>query len=319
MLPNLLLPVTNNAVTVADRQGRKFVFSLMGLGSRKTFDAITNSAFVVSPGQQAWGRIPDVPGLGRIAATAQAVGANVYLFGGYTVSASAAEHTVPNLDVYDIVGGTWSRGADVPVPVDDAVSAVYQDRFVYLVSGWSERANVANVQIYDTVTDRWEQAAPILGAPVFGHFGSIVGNSIFYFGGVSDAGGHFTSSTTCWRGDIDASNMTKITWVELPAHPGHSRYRAGAASAPRSGHLIIVGGTDNPYNYDGIGYDGQPSNPVDDILGWNLRSARWELIGSSQANMDLRGVVSLDGEQRTIGGMERMQIVSRTVRSIGHA
>lgn len=46
----------------------------------------------------------------------------------------------------------------MPVPVDDSVSLTYQDRYIYLVSGWHKDDNVLNVQMYDSQTDIWVPA-----------------------------------------------------------------------------------------------------------------------------------------------------------------
>lgn len=47
-------------------------------------------------------------------------------------------------------------------------------------------------------------------------------------------------------------------------HPGAPLYRAaGGASA---GLALFVGGSDNPYNYTGVGYDGVPAEPLTDAV-----------------------------------------------------
>lgn len=112
------------------------MFSLLGIGPQKTWAAITNAAYSMDLTTSAWTKIHPVPGpVGRLAATAVGTLDQVLLFGGYSVDAHGNEVTVPNVDIYRFVSGRWYRGADIPVPVDDSVSGIYVDRYVYLVSG----------------------------------------------------------------------------------------------------------------------------------------------------------------------------------------
>jgi hypothetical protein len=282
----------------------------MGLGQSKTFDAITSNCFSIKVGEGHWSPLPQLPDLGRIAATAQAVGNRVFLFGGYSVNANGDEHTSPNVNIFDIASLRWIRGADIPVPVDDSVSAVYQNRFIFLISGWSETRNVSSVQVYDTDADRWSQATPVIGAPVFGHFGGIAGNSLFYFDGVSDSGRKFGMSNSCWKGEISLQDHNAVRWSKLPPHPGPPRYRSACSTDRTRKGVLIVGGTDNPYNYNGIGYNGVPSNPASNVLIWDIDSSTWNVAGDSEVNMDLRGLLTLDTTYATIGGMQFGQIVS---------
>ncbi len=164
--PPLPQPVSNNAVAQLTLHRHPTFYSLMGIGADKTYAGITRAAYSFDSQTQKWIRLPDVPGeVGRIAAVAAGVGGKVYLFGGYSVDAKGTETTWPNVDIYDPTTNAWSRGTDIPVPVDDSVLGVYQKRYIYLVSGWFKDDNVRNVQVYDTETNRWRQATPIKGTP----------------------------------------------------------------------------------------------------------------------------------------------------------
>lgn len=315
--PDLSVPVSNNAVTAADQDGHRIVFSLLGIGASKLYDAITNAAYMFGAGSDGWAVMPAVPGLGRLASTAQYLGGRVYLFGGYTVNAQATEHTLPHLDIFSTTTGTWTRGADIPIPVDDSVSGVYENRYVYLISGWSESDNVDRVQLYDTVTDTWLQATPIAGRPVFGHSGSILGNEVIYCDGVYRSSNGFAASKDCWLGSIEPNDPTRITWTQLPGHPGAARYRIASGGDLARGKVWFVGGTDNPYNYDGIGYDGRPSEPSSVVFAWDMSEGAWQLLtDSAPASMDHRGLVVGPDALVTVGGMDAGQRVSAHVRSL---
>ena len=68
--------------------------------------------------------------------------------------------------------------------------------------------------------------------------------------------GNFQMSDSCYMGDISADDFTKITWMELPPHPGKPRYRMGSASTnPVPNHsalerILFIGGSENPYDYN---------------------------------------------------------------------
>jgi N-acetylneuraminic acid mutarotase len=204
----------------------------------------------------------------------------------------------------------------MPVPVDDAVSGVWRDSLIYLVSGWHDRDNVDDVQIYDPAADRWMTATPIPGAPVFGHTGGIAGNTIVYIDGtrtLPEGRPRFRIEGSAWAGDIDPDHPEVIRWRRLPPHPGPALYR-GAAAGVSNRWVFFVGGSDNPYNYDGQGYDGVPSEPRAGAFAWDAQHGRWfTLPALSVATMDHRSIAIVGPELFLVGGMESGQRVTRRV------
>lgn len=312
--PDLPVPVTNNAVAAWSDGGRTMVFSFLGLDPTKQWDGVTNRAFAWTVGDSAWVEIASVPGPGRLAGTAQVVGQRVFVFGGYTVARDGSERSLPHVEVYDPRTGSWTRGAPMPVPVDDAVSGVWRDSLIYLVSGWHDRDNVSNVQIYDPANDAWQQATPIPGRPVFGHTGGISGNTIAFVDGTRRNSGQprYQIEPTSWRGDIDPRNPTRIRWTELPAHPGPPLYRAAAGSL---GDLIVfAGGTANPYNYNGVGYNGEPAVPLDGVFAFDVATGVWTPLPALMIpTMDHRGIALAGDRLVIVGGMVEDQTVARQV------
>ena len=163
--------------------------------------------YLWTPLDSGWVELPAVPGPGRLAAAAQSVGGRVWVFGGYTVAEDSSERSVPNVDVLDLEARRWSRAADIPVPTDDAVSGVWRDSLVYLVSGWHDTDNIPDVQIYDPAQDRWTPATPIPGPPVFGHAGALAGNTIVYIDGVRTRRDGLFLAGRYRRGRPDASGV----------------------------------------------------------------------------------------------------------------
>ncbi len=311
-------PYTNNAVAAVILADGLRLFTFLGLDTTKAHTGITRRAFVYDVAGDRWTEVRSVPGpVGRIAATAVGLEGRVYLFGGYTVDAGGNEVSTPNVDIYDPETDTYTKGTPFPIPVDDAVAGVWRDSLIFIVSGWSQRDNMADVQMYDPAADRWEEATPIPGPPVFGHAGAVVGDVIVYCDGVQvdpDAEPRFVMAEACYRGEIDPSRPSKVRWRELAHHAGPARYRMAAGALPDKGLIVFAGGTDNPYNYDGVGYDGIPSEPSAATFAYDVSRDVWrELADNVVRTMDHRGLVGAGDVLFLIGGMAEGQRVTARV------
>ncbi len=313
-LPSLPEPVSNNAVTSVDHGDGTFtLYSFMGIRPPATgLSHATLASYSLDWPGGAWEPIADAPadsrGRAKVAASAVTVAGRVYLIGGY--SPARTEITEKRLFRYEPDTDTYTQLADVPTEVDDTVPAVYQDRYIYLISGWHGpiNDNTTSVQFYDTTSDTWKQASPIPGPAdgLFGHAGGISGDTLLYIdGSVSDGG--FTISDSVYAGTIDPQDPAHITWEILPAHPGEPTYRAaGSLGATPNGSVLIVGGTDNPYNISGNGYDGQPSQPLNQVLAYNAPQDRWvtlHIAPPRTPTMDHRNLAPLAGGWALVGGM----------------
>lgn len=314
-VPALPAAITNHAVAAGTVNGRWQLFVMLGVDSSKKWSGISRRAWALGEGDTAWRALPPVPGsVGRLAATAQVVRGRVLLFGGYTVDSLGGERSVSAVDIYDAARRAWSAGRPIPVPVDDAVSGVYRDSLIYLVSGWHDTDNVRDVQIYDVTRDRWSVGTPIPGPGVFGHTGGMAGEQIVFIDGArrNATGPRYVNESQSWLGTVLASRPDSITWVRLPDHPPPVRYRAAAASC--SPYVIFAGGTDNPYNYNGIGYDGVPSAPLSSALAYDTRQRIWRALPpAGRATMDHRGLVVRGDTGWIVGGMTAGQVVSTGV------
>jgi len=306
---------TNNAVAALTSSTGVTLVTTLGLTSGKTWRDVSNQALAYTPATGEWRTLPPVPGPGRLAATAQAVRGKVYVFGGYSVDSAGNERSVPNVDVYDPATNNWSRGADMPTPVDDAVSGTYRDSLIYVVSGWRDTDNVRDVQIYDATQDEWLAATPFPGTPVFGHSGGLAGNTLVIVDGTrrNDVRPRYSIVNQAWRGDIDPAMPQNITWRRITNHNGPALYRAAGGAC--GDHVIVVGGTDTPYNYSGIGYDGNPASPRDEIFAYDTRLDKWQSLGQApEASMDHRALVTTtEGIGWTVGGMRTGPQVSADV------
>ncbi len=334
ILPPLPEAVANNAVArvdvpvksnTANSQGTQtYLLSFMGLGQGKGYQDVHNRAYKLAlEDAQMWQTIKPVPSsitpTGRLAAIAVGVGPYAYLFGGYTVDAKHHEISTPDVYRYDVTNNRYERLADMPVPVDDAVALTYQDRYIYLISGWHMDGNVNLVQVYDTQKNRWQQASPYLAVPTFGHAASIIDNVIVVCDGVAtvpkkDKRRGFEAVAQCRKGTINPNNPLSIDWRVIDHPTGKSRYRM--ASHGVSDTAVFFGGAHNPYNYNGIGYNGAPAAPTNEIWRYHVPTNSWQVSQSTYKSMDHRGLIPYKDALYVIGGMTQAQTVTPNVVNI---
>ncbi|GJL97226.1 MAG: hypothetical protein DHS20C06_10430 [Hyphobacterium sp.] len=315
--------VSNNAVAAIEMAGQTHAFSFAGLRSGKDWSDVTANAYACALDTAQCNEIAGLPdGIGRLASIAATAGEHIYIFGGYTVGEDGSERSTPEVWQFDPVSTSYTRMADLPLPVDDSVALVYENRYVYLVTGWHDHDNVANTQMLDTQTGEWSEATGWPGSPVFGHAGGILERQILICGGVEVvppiADGMrrtFELYDACWRGDIDPLDPTHIDWTSAQI-PGAARYRAAMAGSERLDGFVVIGGTENPYNYDGVGYDGMPSEPVDLIIVDRQNAVERITRPGLAGSMDHRGLIEWRSGFVTLGGMTDGQVVSNEVRMV---
>jgi hypothetical protein len=120
-------------------------------------------------------------------------------------------------------------------------------------------------------------------------------------------------------GKIDHHDRTKIHWTKLPNHPGTARYRIAAGSSEKDQKIYFAGGTDNPYAFTGVGFDGKPAEPSSVSFDFNVHTGKWETINENTPNptMDHRGLLVTPEGLVLIGGMEKGQKVTPRVALLG--
>jgi N-acetylneuraminic acid mutarotase len=312
-------PVTGNAVAAVRIDGQLLVYSLMGLGPQKTWKAVTNAAYALNVKYDKWTAIRPAPGSGRLGTVAAGAADQVFLFGGYVLDPSGLEQIIPDVSIYDPTGLRWHSGPDMPVAVRDAVAGAYRDRYIYVIGGLASSGPTNQVQIYDAEEKKWLRGTPSPGAPVFGHAGTVSGDTILYVDGGQKnptAGGlKYVASDQCWMGKINHHDPRKIEWKKLPAHPGMARYRIAAGASEKESRIYFAGGSDTVYDFDGVGLDGKLAEPSPVIFALNLKNEAWETIkeNNPKPTMDHHGlIVTVDGLV-VIGGMAGGQKVVGTV------
>ncbi|GJM35224.1 MAG: hypothetical protein DHS20C18_42250 [Saprospiraceae bacterium] len=312
-------PVSNNAVTTAMVGGVPYLFSFAGIDTSKDWFGIHNKAFRYNTATNVWDTIPALadPSGGKIAAGASTVKNKIYIIGGYHVASNYSETSSDKVHIYDPETNTYlPDGAPIPVPIDDQVQAVWRDSLIYVITGWSNTTNVANVQIYNPAENGWLTGTSVpnnTNWKVFGGSGVIIGDTIYYAGGARSTGS-FSAVSFFRKGYINPEDPTNISWIGNN-EPQALGYRMGASVW--NAKPIWIGGSDVTYNFDGIAYNGSGGVPAlerityyDPALG-----SLSQVSGFTPPAMDLRGIGKL-GENAFLiaGGMaESQQVTDRTI------
>ncbi len=316
-VPAMPAAVSSNAV--ASLRGGLDLYSLMGIGPKKTWDDVTNQVYILHLTSAKWSDGRPVPGVaGRLAASAMGAKGQIFLFGGYVVDGQGTEITVPDVNAYSPDNHRWYRAADIPVPVDSAVIGMNHDRYIYLVGGRSKNGPVNNVQVYDAEKNTWSQATPFPGTPVFGLAGGLADDAIVFVDGAkkNPAGGFpYVASDECWLGRIDHKDPDKIEWSKLPPHPGPAHFGIVAGAGEKDRRIVFSGGTVSPHDYKGLDFDGKPAEVSAVSFDYDLHAKRWETI--SEETYDVRsdsgGILSTPIGSVILGGMVKNQAVTARV------
>ena len=74
--------------------------------------------------------------------------------------------------------------------------------------------------------------------------------------------------------------------------------------------VIFAGGSVNPYNFNGIGYDGVPSEAEKSVFSYSFEKEGWIQHGElPKGTMDHRGLPYSNGWYYLVGGMQSQQSV----------
>jgi N-acetylneuraminic acid mutarotase len=313
------MPAAVSSNAVASLKGGLELYSLMGVGPRKTWDDITNQVYVLHLASGKWSAGRPVPGVaGRLGASAVGAKGHVFLFGGYVVDGQGTEMTVADVNSYVPGDHRWYRAADIPIPVDSAVIGVNHDRYIYLVGGRSKNGPVNNVQVYDAEKNTWSQATPFPGTPVFGHAGGLADDAIVFVDGAKNntaSGSPYVASDECWLGRIDRKDPNKIEWSKLPPHPGPARFGIVAGASDRDRKVLFSGGSASPHDFKGLDYAGKPIELSTVTFTYDVHNNRWETITEDTYDVrtDSRGILFTPVGSLIVGGMVKNTAVTARV------
>ena len=315
--------VSNNALTMATVAGVPYVYSFSGIDSTKSCDGDHLRSFRYNTQTDVWEAIADLPDAlgGKIAAGASTVKNKIYIVGGYHLASNCGETSSQKIHIYDPETNAYEAdGAPLLKAIDDQIQVVWRDSLIYVISGWSNTANVTDVQIYNPSTDEWVNGTPVPATTnwrVFGASGTIIGDTIYFAGGAANWNGNNFPPTSHFRkGAINPDNPAEIVW-EDELSPMSRGYRMGASDF--EGKAVWFGGSNVTYNFDGIAYNGTGGVEALDRISFYdpITGVVEQLTGDIPAIMDLRGVAKIsENEFILAGGMRDEQEVTNRVYKI---
>ncbi len=311
-------PVTNNAVAALEKDGRIMMYSFYGLDSTKRASGVHNKIFRIDPTSGESLNVGTLPDLGRLASSASVINNKAYVVGGYAVFENGKEKSSDHLFIFHPETEELTRGAALPIPIDDHVQGVWSEQLLFVISGWADSLCTNAVQVYNPKDDQWQLATPLPdepGAKVFGACGLIVGDTIYMLGGATFAK-FYPPSRSFYKGIIDPSNPLHITWQNAGEYPGEFRYRS--ATLFKDNQVLFIGGSNETYNYNGISYaEKKPVEPNTTLLVYDPGTGRFTTESSSLKTMDLRGVVrNAQRNSYTLGGIVDQQQVTGELREV---
>lgn len=313
----MLEPVSNNAVCEGFIEETAFVYSFAGIDSTKLYSGIHNHCYRLNTATNEWMQIADLPDpLGKIAAAASRIGDTIYIGGGYHVMSNGNEISSNKLHRYRISTNTFMPdAADIPLPIDDQVQSVWRDSLIYLITGWSNNRNVPDVQIYNPTNNSWAMGTAVPDNNLykaFGASGCIIGDTIYYYGGASQAT-NFPALKLLRKGAINPEDPTQISWSFSIPNSNESGYRTACTIA--NNQISWIGGSATSYNYNGIAYNGTGGVPPLQRSFWYNPNDGGTIVDTQNLfPMDLRGVANInDTIKYIVGGMVADQTVSGQV------
>ena len=313
-LDTLPFKISNNAVSDAQIAGQKYVYSFGGINETKLFSGITQNSYKYEVSSDTWVEIQPLPSANtNIAAGVSTVKNKIYIIGGYHVYSNGSELSSNEVIIYNPITDNYEpNGSNIPTPIDDHVQCVWRDSLIYVITGWSNTGNVPNVQIYNPELNTWsigDETPNTHDYKSFGASGTIIGDTIYYFGGAKSTGA-FNSVKTLRKGIIDTDNPTEITW-SLEADAPNNGYRS--ACVTHGNNVFWIGGSAVSYNYNGIAYNGSGGvAPLTQIMRYDTDDASWyEGLGAPFSVMDMRGIAQVSTTSWIIcGGMNENQAVT---------
>lgn len=229
----------------------------------------------------------------------------IYLFGGWH-----NDGNVNLVQVYDTQTNTWAQASPIPAPAVFGQAVGMVGNQLVLCDGVKVQANINSRRSY--------QASPVclygevnpdnhlrIDWQLLPHY-SVAANINASKSTITE------SSVNPSIANIAESNTAKSNTAATAT--AHYRMAATGIKTTTGGQIVFLGGSDNPYNYSGIGYNGEPSEPNAYGYRFDLATKQWLAPQTlSQPSMDHRGLVCWQGSLLRVGGMLQQQKVSSKV------
>ncbi|MBS1492620.1 MAG: T9SS type A sorting domain-containing protein [Bacteroidetes bacterium] len=179
-----------------------------------------------------WSQMAPLPQGRRLMGSAK-LGDTIYCLDGLNGTASNM-----TLYKYNINANTWSTGANAPDSMWYVKAVGYQDSLIYLVGGYGANGVTrTSVFMYNAKTNSWRTATSL---PLGRGDGALAmaGDTIVYVGGLNES---VAVTAVTYRGVINQSDRSQITWTTGANYPAGVRYRWNAQTWGNKG-VIVSGG-----------------------------------------------------------------------------
>ena len=182
----------------------------------------TNVVWKYTPATDTWDRGPDLPAA-RGAGGAAIVGRTLYFFGGADETRTSDQAEAWSLDLDD-PQATWQEIASMPSARNHLGYAAIGTK-IYVIGGQTgleaQGVNQAGVDVYDTTTNTWSQAAPL--PYILSHFHAAT--DVYKDRYIIVAGGEQPHNTAI--DDVFLYDSVTDTWTQLTDLPSGRRAGAG--------------------------------------------------------------------------------------------
>jgi N-acetylneuraminic acid mutarotase len=196
---------------------------------------------------------------------------------------------------YNIITNTWTTMATMTTnPCTDQLTVVYRDSLIYCVGGGdglfgSTTVQYNSVRIFNTKSNTWTNATNLPVAMSMSG-GGIYGDTIYIFCGASTGGTYIANS---YKGVINPSNITTITWTAITNYPGGAMTRMAST-------FVKVGNSAGIACAFGAVSGGTVSSTA---YLYNICTGAWQTLTSgSLARSNLRGSGLRDSSMYCISG-----------------
>jgi serine/threonine protein kinase/N-acetylneuraminic acid mutarotase len=215
----------------------------------------------------------------RAAAAAAVVGDRIVVTGGV----DAGGRLLNTTEVYD--GSSWKPAAPIPTP-RQLLGAASDGKLMYAAGGTTGTADLAAVEAYDPVADRWS-AMPDLPRPRSDFGVAVTDARLVAVGGMSR--GQVLRS-------VAALDLTTSTWSDLP-DLGTARHGSGIAAVGKTVYAISgsTGAGDDQVTSSAEALELAPRRPQP--------AAQWRALPDAQTPRLMMASTVLDAEIWIAGGM----------------
>lgn len=182
---------------------------------------------------------------------------------------------------YNVIANTWTTMAVMPTsPCTDQLTVVYRDSLIFCVGGGDGLFNssvVYNaVRIYNSKTNTWTMTTS-LPTNLSMSGGGIWGDTIYVFCGVTGSGVY---TANCYKGVINPTNLSQITWTTLPVYP--------SGSITRMASFVVVKNNSAGIMCSGGAISGGTLTNASNF--WNFCTQSWQTLpNNSLARSNFKG------------------------------